>query len=108
MIVKPAFENVFLAVVVACLLDGDRWHLAGFIRDVHFAEFHAFSKRSMDLRAVVSCSAALGASGPVFSFNSSSSGSFSSGAVFRSLMAAAQSMVPSYGGRCSSFSPRFE
>src|SRR5207245_4807100 len=49
-----------------CSSDLDGGHLARFIRDVHFAEAHAFSKRSMDLRAAVSCSEALGASGPVF------------------------------------------
>src|SRR6266566_2271616 len=94
-IVKPTLDRDFLSVVLAGLLDGDRGHLARIICDAHFAVFHAFSKRSMDLRAAVSCAAALGASEPVFSFNSSSKGSFGSGAVFRSFMAADQSMEPS-------------
>ena len=94
-VIEPAFERNFLAVIPADLLDGDGGHLARFIRDVHFAEAHAFSKRSMDLRAAVSCSEALGASGPVFSFNSSSRGRLRSGADLRSLMAAGQSMEPS-------------
>ncbi len=94
-VIEPALERDFLSVVLASLLDGDRGNLTRFIRNVHFEEVHSFSKRSMDLRAAASCSVALGASGPVFSFNSSTSGKLVCGADWRILMAEGQSMVPS-------------
>jgi hypothetical protein len=56
---------------------------------------HSSSNRSQALLAAASCSCAPGASGPVFSFNSSSRGKSLTGAVFKTLIDFSQPIVPS-------------